>query len=151
MASGPDTDRRVRVATDISTQTMLGRDDLLALAERRLTEVRGGRGHLLLLAGEAGIGKTRLLHAIQELAGPQGFALWTAGAFPQDVELSAGLLLDLGHVLARSASPEVAALGQRLVSGLEDVPAAVGGLRRRPPPAAAPGARRRRDACLDGR
>ena len=33
----------------------------------------------------------------------QGFALWTAGAFPQDVELSAGLLLDLGsrHVALR--------------------------------------------------
>jgi tetratricopeptide (TPR) repeat protein len=111
------------VATDISTQTMLGRDDLLALAGRRLTEVSEGRGHLLLLAGEAGIGKTRLLHAIQELAGSQGFELWTAGAFPQDLELSAGLLLDLGHVLARSAGEGAAALGRRLVSGLADVPA----------------------------
>ena len=56
------------MATDISTSAMHGRDDLLALAERRLAAVRAGHGHLLLLAGEAGIGKTRLLQAVQQLA-----------------------------------------------------------------------------------
>src|SRR5262245_21305327 len=43
----------------------IGRDDLIALAERRVREVAAGRGHLLLLAGEAGIGKTRLLGEIR--------------------------------------------------------------------------------------
>jgi DNA-binding CsgD family transcriptional regulator/tetratricopeptide (TPR) repeat protein len=109
------------VATDISTHVMHGRDDLLALAERRLAAVREGNGHLLLLVGEAGIGKTRLLHALQELAADQGFALWAAGAFPQDVELSAGLLLDLGHTMSRSDRSEVAARGRALVEKLADV------------------------------
>ena len=92
----------------------------------RLPRVHEGSGHLLLLAGEAGIGKTRLLHALQELAAAQGFALWAAGAFPQDVELSAGLLLDLGHAMSRSDRADVAARGQALVADLADVTDAVG-------------------------
>lgn len=106
---------------NISTPAMHGRDDVLALAERRLGAARDGQGGLLLLSGEAGIGKTRLLKSLQELAGQQGFALWSAGAFPQDVELSAGLLLDLGHAMSRSGRPDVAERGQDLVTELADV------------------------------
>ena len=91
---------------------------MLALAERRLGAARDGQGGLLLLSGEAGIGKTRLLKSLQDLAGQQGFALWSAGAFPQDVELSAGLLLDLGHAMSRSGRPDVAERGQDLVTEL---------------------------------
>jgi DNA-binding CsgD family transcriptional regulator/tetratricopeptide (TPR) repeat protein len=109
------------MTTDISTQVMHGRDDLLALAERRLAAVRAGNGHLLLLAGEAGIGKTRLLQAVQQLARTEGLALWTASAFPQDVELSAGLLLDLGHALSRSDRADLAARGRALVTDLAEV------------------------------
>jgi DNA-binding CsgD family transcriptional regulator len=100
---------------------MHGRDDLLALAARRVAAVRAGTGHLLLLAGEAGIGKTRLLQAVQRLASADGFRLWAAGAFPQDVELSAGLLLDLGHAMSRSDLADVAARGRALVADLADV------------------------------
>ena len=35
---------------------LVGRDDLLQLVDRRLGEAASGRGHLLMLAGEAGIG-----------------------------------------------------------------------------------------------
>jgi predicted ATPase len=48
----------------LQSPVLVGRDDLLALAERRLGEVAGGRGQLLFVAGEAGIGKTRLLAAV---------------------------------------------------------------------------------------
>ena len=52
----------VRPDGDVGTSPVLvGRDAFLALADRRLVEAAAGRGHLLLLAGEAGIGKTRLL------------------------------------------------------------------------------------------
>ena len=104
------------MATDISTNAIHGRDELLALAERRIAAVREGQGHLLLLSGEAGIGKTRLLQAMHGLA--DGFTLWGAGAFPQDVELSAGLLLDLGYAMSRSADADVADRGRALVSDL---------------------------------
>jgi DNA-binding CsgD family transcriptional regulator len=100
---------------------MHGRHDLLVVAERRLSRAHGGAGQVLLLSGEAGIGKTRLLHALQDLAAARGFSCWAAGAFPQDVELSAGLLLDLGHAMARSERTDVAARGQALVQDLGDV------------------------------
>ena len=54
---------------------LVGRDDLLDLADRRLAEVKSGRGHLLFLAGEAGIGKTRLLTAIVSKAEALGFVV----------------------------------------------------------------------------
>lgn len=108
------------MATDISTAAMHGRDDLLALAERRLGEADAGAGQLLLLSGEAGIGKTRLLRALQDRAAERGFELWSAAAFPQDVELSAGLMLDLGHAMARADRPEASARGEALVADLAD-------------------------------
>jgi hypothetical protein len=40
----------------LQSSVLVGRDDPLALAERRLGEVAGGRGQLLFVAGEAGIG-----------------------------------------------------------------------------------------------
>ena len=58
---------------------------------------------------------------MQSLAETRGFALWSAAAFPQDVELSAGLLLDLGHAMARSVRPEVAQRGADLVADLAEV------------------------------
>src|SRR5687768_6089248 len=113
--------RRTAVVDDERSQAMLGRDETLALAERPLGAALGGRGGLVLLSGEAGIGKTRLLRAVQDRAAEQGFALWSAGASPQDVELSAGLLLDLGHAMARSIRPDVAARGTDLLTDLVDV------------------------------
>ena len=109
------------VVTGISARVMHGRHTLLAVAERRLTAAGEGAGQVLLLAGEAGIGKTRLLHALQDLAAAQGFSQWAAGAFPQDVELSGGLLLDLGHAMSRSERPDVAARGHALVRDLAGV------------------------------
>ena len=106
---------------DERSRAMHGRDELLARARRPLSEAIEGRGGLLLLAGEAGIGKTRLLRAVQETAAAQGFAQWSAAASPQDVELSAGLLLDLGHAMARSAAPTWRPAGTALLTDLMDV------------------------------
>jgi DNA-binding CsgD family transcriptional regulator/tetratricopeptide (TPR) repeat protein len=95
-----------------------GRDDVLDVADRRLASASVGIGHLLLLSGEAGIGKSRLVQMVQQHASAEGFELWSAAAFPRDVELSAGLLLDLGHAMARAGSDEVASRGRALLSEL---------------------------------
>jgi len=107
--------------------SMHGRSGPLDAAGGRIAAVRAGQGQLLLLTGEAGIGKTRFLHALQDLAAHHGFVVWSAAAFPQDVEFSAGLLLDLGHALSRADRPEIADLGQGLVDGLAAVPSPAAG------------------------
>ena len=58
--------------TTSAPRAMHGRDEVLARAQRPLGEATEGRGGLVLLAGEAGIGKTRLLRAVQEHAGCAG-------------------------------------------------------------------------------
>ena len=58
-------------STETGTGTLLvGRRDELAELRAGLDDAQGGRGRLLLLAGEAGIGKTRLLEALVEAAEP---------------------------------------------------------------------------------
>ena len=50
----------------------VGRDDVLAELRRVVDEAVAGRGHLLLLAGEAGIGKTTMLAAAAGFAESRG-------------------------------------------------------------------------------
>src|SRR5690348_14417655 len=78
---------------------LVGRDDLAALAARRLAAVRDATGHLLFLAGEAGIGKTRLLHEVCTAAAADGVPVYGVGAYPRDAEVAGGLLADLAAVL----------------------------------------------------
>ncbi|WP_286307750.1 ATP-binding protein [Agromyces mangrovi Wang et al. 2018] len=91
---------------------LVGRADLLALAERRIAESRE-RGHVLLFAGEAGIGKTRLLGEVTDRL-PAGTALHAAGAYPRDAEAAGGLLLALADALTRSESGDAPERGRRL-------------------------------------
>jgi hypothetical protein len=53
---------------------LIGRDNLLELADPRLTEALAGQPQFLLITGEAGIGKSRLLGAIRRKAETRGFA-----------------------------------------------------------------------------
>src|SRR6187402_3162659 len=96
---------------------LVGRDELLALAERRRVEAAAGHGGLLLLAGEAGIGKTRLLAAIETRAEVEGAVVARGVAFPRDVDTAGGVLLDLARSLARV--PRLAAAGSELRARLE--------------------------------
>ncbi|MFI1992197.1 ATP-binding protein [Actinoplanes sp. NPDC020271] len=100
----------------LSSPVLIGRTDLLTLADRRLTEAAQGRGELLLLAGEAGIGKTRLLREIARRA--TGFTVVGAAAAPGDAEVAAGLLTDLGAGLRRD--PVTATTGDRILARLRE-------------------------------
>jgi DNA-binding CsgD family transcriptional regulator/tetratricopeptide (TPR) repeat protein len=92
---------------------LIGRDDLLDLAERRIEEAGAGRRQFLLLAGEAGIGKSRLLSAIDTKARAAGFR--TAGGFlaPQDRDVPVASLLDMARSMTRSEPWRE--LGQKLL------------------------------------
>jgi predicted ATPase/class 3 adenylate cyclase len=55
----------------------VGRDDALAVLERAWAAARSGRGQVALVAGDAGIGKSRLLFELQRRVG--GDATWVQG------------------------------------------------------------------------
>ncbi|HUP55659.1 MAG TPA: AAA family ATPase, partial [Methylomirabilota bacterium] len=99
---------------------LVGRDDLLALADRRIAEVTAEGGRFLLLAGEAGVGKTRLLGAMERRAAATGFRTVRAGAYPSDLQVAGAILIDLARAMQRQ--PELESLGARLADRLDDVP-----------------------------
>ena len=113
------------------SSVLFGREDLLELGRRRLNQARGGAGGLLFLAGEAGIGKSRLLRRIAEEAGQQGVRIIRAAVFPGDLELSGGLLLDLAHELARSPRPVDSEVGAAITAALTEGPPGRGDAHRR--------------------
>ncbi len=100
----------------VQSPVLVGRDEFLALAERRLAGAAASAGKLLFVAGEAGIGKTRLLGAIARHAHASNFAVVRAAAFPGDVQSIAGLLLDLASDLTSAREPALSELGQSLTS-----------------------------------
>ncbi len=107
----------VDVGTFISP-LLVGRDEFLDLADRRLRETAEGRGQMLLLAGEAGIGKTRFIGAIWDLARARGYRVTGGYLAPQDRDVSAASILDLARNAVRH--PELGPLGLQLLA-LRDV------------------------------
>jgi DNA-binding CsgD family transcriptional regulator len=93
---------------------LIGRDDLLELADRRLDDVLAGRGQFLLVAGEAGIGKTRYLDAVVQKAEERGFANAWGYLAPQDRDVPAASILDMARTMLRM--PRLDGLGRDLLA-----------------------------------
>jgi DNA-binding CsgD family transcriptional regulator len=92
---------------------LVGRDDLLDLADRRLDEAAAGRGQFLLLAGESGIGKSRLLAAITQKAADRGFRSASGAVARQDQDVPAASILDLARTMTKK--PAFGSLGEDLL------------------------------------
>lgn len=97
---------------------LVGRDDILDQADRRVTAAAGGRGQFLLLAGEAGIGKSRLIASIERKARAAGFEAAGGLVAPQDIDVPAASLLDLARTMTRM--PRFAELGTALLAIVEE-------------------------------
>ena len=82
---------------------LVGRDDALELANEMLVAALAGRGRLLLVSGEAGIGKTRLLDSIERRAVALGIRPVRGQSFPEDREVAAAPFLDLAATMSRTA------------------------------------------------
>src|SRR5262245_18708329 len=93
---------------------LIGRDDLLELADRRLDDVEAGRGQLILVAGEAGIGKTRFLNAVDQKAEERGFVSVGGFVAPQDHDVPAASILDIARSMLRV--PVLEGLGRQLLT-----------------------------------
>ena len=59
----------------IQSPVLVGRDAFLTLIERRLADTAAGSGQLMFVAGEAGIGKTRLLDEVVARAAARGMTV----------------------------------------------------------------------------
>ena len=103
---------------------LVGRDDLLDLADRRIAEVQDGRGQFLLLSGEAGVGKSRLLGAMERRAAVAGFRTIRGGTYPSDLHVAAAILIDLARRMRRNPVLEPAA--RRLSEWLDELEASPG-------------------------
>ena len=68
----------------LQSPILVGRDDVLEQFERKLREALAGRGGTILIAGEAGIGKTRVIGALLRLATKSGFRIAKGDLAPQD-------------------------------------------------------------------
>jgi DNA-binding CsgD family transcriptional regulator len=86
-------------ARPVLSPLLVGRDELLALGERRLDEAAAGAGHTLLLAGEAGIGKSRMLAAVMRKAGAAGFRVARGDLGPHDRQVPLASVLDLARTM----------------------------------------------------
>jgi DNA-binding CsgD family transcriptional regulator/tetratricopeptide (TPR) repeat protein len=108
----------VSASAVVASPVLVGRDDQLTRAGRRIEETAAGSGGLLFLAGEAGIGKTRLIGSITRRAERAGFSIVRAAAFPGDSEASGGVLLDLAGDLTRSPHEDDREVGRAIAERL---------------------------------
>ncbi len=97
---------------------LVGRDDLLELADRRISEVAAGRGHVIFMAGDPGIGKSRLLAAVERRATSAGFRSATGAVAPQDRDVAGAAIRDLALSLGRS--PESRDAARAITSRLDE-------------------------------
>src|SRR5262245_43726593 len=83
----------------VLSPVLVGRDEHLDLADRRLVEAAAGHGRVLLFAGEAGIGKTRLLGAVGRRAVALGFHGAEGALAPADHDVPLAVFGDLARTM----------------------------------------------------
>src|SRR5712692_7083681 len=67
-----DTRSRFEVAVRTGLTPLVGRDEELGLLRKRWEQAKAGQGHVVLLSGEPGIGKSRLVQVVREQAAHDG-------------------------------------------------------------------------------
>lgn len=93
----------------VTCPVLIGRDAPLATGLHALTRARDARGETLLLSGEAGIGKSRLVAALLAQARTLGFVTLEGACFEADRTQPYAPVLDLVRVLSATTSPALAA------------------------------------------
>ncbi len=88
---------------------LIGRAAPLSTVHHTLDRTSEARGSTLLVSGEAGIGKSRLVRAMADEARSRGFVVLEGACFEPDRAHPYAPILDLVRTLADSASPQLAA------------------------------------------
>jgi len=95
--------------------TLVGRARQLASLDRALDGARRGTGQTVVVAGEAGVGKSRLIAELKRRAADAGARILQGACFEPDRSLPYAPLLDLLGALLSSSRPDESAalLGSR--------------------------------------
>src|SRR5919204_1732579 len=92
----------------VVSPVLVGRAQSLAATEQLLRRARDGHGQTLLVTGEAGIGKSRLVAEIKSNALAQGFISLQGNCFETDRTLPYAPILDLlRREISAAAVPEI--------------------------------------------
>jgi predicted ATPase len=84
---------------------LLGRDADLQLLDRVLTRAAAGTGSVVLISGEAGIGKTRLCQELSRCHRDRGGRVLLGRAFPEEAAISFGAVADALRAARRGEPP----------------------------------------------
>jgi len=110
---------------------MIGRRQEWALAEDRLMRARGGRGQVIAISGDAGMGKSRLLTEIVREAGASGFTAFAGDCPALGREASYAVWIPIWRAMLElpleAEAPEVLAIVERELTAIDP------GLRARAP------------------
>jgi DNA-binding CsgD family transcriptional regulator/tetratricopeptide (TPR) repeat protein len=98
----------------VISPTLIGREGQLALLTDRLTHTHSGQSRIALIAGEAGIGKSRLVAEVKALAAQRGVRSVQGHCFEQDSSFPYAPLIDLlrAFCVGRSAEALTRALAE---------------------------------------
>src|ERR1051326_1474941 len=105
---------------------IIGRTPEFAALRSLAEQASGKKGHIALIAGEAGIGKSRLVAEVKTYAASHGFLLLQGSCFPTDHAIPYAPLLDLLRAFLTSHSSgqtaeEVKQVAQAFFPLLSDV------------------------------
>jgi predicted ATPase len=117
---------KAQFATPLICPVLIGRAQDLTTLRLLVERAKSGQGHVALVSGEAGIGKSRLVAEVKTYAASHDFWLLQGCCFPTDHAVPYAPLLDLlrsfltSHSLSRSA-PEVEPIAQVFLPLLPDL------------------------------
>lgn len=92
----------------VTCPTLIGRQPALTALEQRLERAHEGHGQVVLISGEAGIGKSRLVAELKRQAARDGFLTLQGHCFEPDRSFPYAPFLDLLHGFLAGRSPETA-------------------------------------------
>src|SRR6266851_1954170 len=103
---------QVETATSLDIPTVcpttVGREPQLASIGHLLDQLVAGRGRTVLVTGEAGIGKSRVVSEARAMSATRGVRVFQGSAFEVDQTLPYGPVVDLFRTFLAAKSPEQA-------------------------------------------
>lgn len=103
--------------TAVRRLPLFGRSREMGELERLVDETLRGTTSVVLIDGEAGIGKTRLIEAVVERAIGSGFVTKIGGGDPLEMEVPFGVIAQALQLQPRAPDEQAASIAQLLITG----------------------------------